>query len=514
MAGLALGTFILAISLGLQVVAAVLAIRLIGTTRAVWAWVLIAGALVLMTGRRAITLVAVLSGNGHVNLSAEIIALAISVAMVAGVGLIRPVFERMRRTAAALADREAALQRELAERRALEGQLVNAQKMEAIGRISGGIAHDFNNMLTIIMASSELARFPLAPEDPTRLHLQMILDAAGRAARLTNQLLLFARKQPVERTVFDVADQISNMSAMLRSLLGDRGTILLECSGPAWVEADRGQLEQVVLNLAMNAKDAMPQAGTIRIGVQAGTAQRGTTSEHLIWISDTGVGMNAQTMARIFEPFFTTKPPGQGTGLGLATAYGIVGRAGGRIEVESTEKVGTTFRIYLPAVMPAAHAASVNTAGVSSAGGNENKSSGGRESILLVEDEPELRTIVAAVLRERGYTVTEADNGLTALELLPALEVAPDLLLTDLVMPGMDGRLLARELRRGLPLLPILFMTGYTTETAADSARTDAATTDSATIHKPFSVDVLCREIRVLLDHAGGSRARGRPDLY
>ena len=483
-----MGTLILLASLGLQLLAAGLAIRLIWTTRAVWAWVLIAGALVLMTGRRAITLAVALSGGAHVSISAEVVALLISVSLVVGVALIRPLFERMQRMASALAEREAALQRELIERRELEAQMVNAQKMEAIGRISGGVAHDFNNMLTVIMASADLAGFEPTANAAIRTHLRTIQETAQRAARLTNQLLSFARRQPVEPTLFDLGEVVRSIAPMLRSLMGDRVVLEVPSEAPAWVEADRGQIEQVLLNLAMNARDAMPEGGTFQIGIRP-ALPLAEIPEHVLWLTDTGVGMNAETCARIFEPFFTTKAPGLGTGLGLASAYGIVGRAGGRIEVASRESKGTTFSIYLPP--------SAGRGQTAQSTPNDSVPLGGRaEVILLVEDEPDLRAIMSSVLTDRGYKVLVAKDGEAALERISQSMLLPDLLLTDLVMPRMDGRLLAARVRVLFPTIRVLFMTGHVT----DEATFPQAET---VLRKPFSMQTLCAQVRATLDHAG-----------
>ncbi len=341
---------------------------------------------------------------------------------------------------------------DVTERKRLEAQLRQSQKMEAIGRLAGGIAHDFNNLLTIISGNVHLIQHLPAGDPEFPQLLDDIRDAADRAAGLTRQLLTFSRKQPTRPVVLDLSDVVTGLTSMLRRLIGERITIRTQLApAPVRVKADRGQLEQVIMNLVINAKDAMLDGGTLTIATAEVTGQ-GRFAR--LTIADTGVGMSDEVKRHLFEPFFTTKDVGKGTGLGLATVYGIVEQAGGGIEVESAPGAGTTFAIRLPwcealakssAVLPSVNLASRTAM---------------RRSVLLVEDEERLRKLVRYTLEGQGYAVTEAPGGEAALRLLtPDRQV--DLLVTDLVMPGMDGRELATRVRAARPDSAVVFISGY-----------------------------------------------------
>jgi two-component system cell cycle sensor histidine kinase/response regulator CckA len=372
---------------------------------------------------------------------------------------------------------------DLTERKRLEEQLRHAQKMEAVGRLAGGIAHDFNNLLTIILGNTHLLRQapPSGPDCP-----QLVDDihgAADRAAALTRQLLTFSRRQPSCPEVIDLNEVVSTLAGLLRRLLGECVTTRTQLAPtPVHVRADRGQIEQVVMNLAINAKDAMPGGGTLTIGTAAiTTAPHGpggtATRFARLTLTDTGVGMTDEVKAHIFEPFFTTKEVGKGTGLGLATVYGIVEAAGGHIEVESAPGAGTTFRIGLPwcDAQPSPSAVRVMRNAVRGAAVGRGR------SVLLVEDEDGIRKLARFTLEGQGYEVIEADGGEAALELLtPGRRI--DLLVTDLIMPGMDGRELAARLRAARPDAGVVFMSGYVPE----SLRLDGVP-DALFLAKPFT---------------------------
>ncbi|MCS6866720.1 MAG: PAS domain S-box protein [Gemmataceae bacterium] len=342
---------------------------------------------------------------------------------------------------------------DVTELKRLEIQFRQAQKMEAIGRLAGGVAHDFNNLLTIISGNIHLMQ-SVPSDDPEfpRL-LEDVRDAAERAATLTRQLLTFSRKQPTRPEVCDLNAIITEFLSMLRRLIGDRARICTELhEQPIPVKVDRSQIEQVLLNLAVNAKDAMPQGGTITI---ATTAELGGERWAVLRVADTGCGMTEEVKKHLFEPFFTTKDVGKGTGLGLATVYGIVQKARGTIDVDSTVGVGTTFTIRLPwcddppktsTTLPSSSVATRPNAAV--------------RSILLVEDEERLRKMARFTLEGQGFCVFEADCAHTALQLLTP-ERSCDLLITDMVMPGMDGRALAAQVRTQRPEIGVVFISGF-----------------------------------------------------
>jgi signal transduction histidine kinase/CheY-like chemotaxis protein len=393
-----------------------------------------------------------------------------------------------------------AVGRDITERKRLEAQFLQAQKMEGIGRLAGGVAHDFNNLLTAIMSYTELARDGLAPGDPVAEDLDEVARAARRAADLTSQLLAFARKQIIEPQSLNLNTLVGGMDRLLRRVIGE--DVELEVH-PApdldYVKADAGQIEQVLINLAVNARDAMPEGGKLIVETRNVTLDAALAARHigmgpgayvLLEVSDTGVGMDADTQRQVFEPFFTTKGPGRGTGLGLATCYGIVKQHGGSIALYSEVGLGSTFQIYLPSVAepppPAAHHE------------GPGETSQGSETILLAEDEPAVRTLACRVLRERGYTVIEAVNGDDALRAAHEHNGATiDLLLTDMVMPKMGGGALAARMQELYPGIRVLFISGYT-----DSALIHHGQLADNTefMHKPFSPGDLARKVRELLD--------------
>jgi two-component system cell cycle sensor histidine kinase/response regulator CckA len=384
-------------------------------------------------------------------------------------------------------------------RRLLEEQLRQAQKMEAVGRLAGGIAHDFNNLLTAIIGFSEMALSEMREGDSLRQDIEQILNAGQSAAALTKQLLAFSRKQILHPQVLDLPAVIRGMHSLLQRLIGEDVTLDLASSGEVpRIFADRGQLEQVVMNLAVNARDAMPSGGTLRVGVDAVVLDEGFVARHpgstagphvRLTVSDTGVGMGPEVLAHLFEPFFTTKEKGKGTGLGLATVYGIVKQSAGYIAVESVPGQGTSFRIHFPCA-PADSATEPVRQPVP-------QSVAGRETILVVEDQEEVRAVVRNALQAHGYTVIEAPDGPSALALLPGLPQRVDLLLTDVVMPHMSGRELAERTRQLHGKLRVLYMSGYTDDAIV---RHGVVAAGIDLLPKPFAVTQLLTRIREVLD--------------
>jgi signal transduction histidine kinase len=379
----------------------------------------------------------------------------------------------------------------------LEVQLRQAQKLEAVGRLAGGVAHDFNNLLTVILTEAQIARRAVVDDSPSARAVDSLLDAANSAAMLTRQLLTFSRKEIVALTTLDVNETVRSLHRMLRRLVGEDLTLELALADDLWaVRADRGQVEQVVANLVVNAKDAMPHGGKIVIetrNVVLDEAQddaqlSGVSGDFVhLAISDTGTGMSDEVKAHLFEPFFTTKGVGKGSGLGLATSYTIVQQLGGHIAVHSELAVGTTVALYFPRVEggPTRSEAEADEA-----------TPRGDETVLVVEDEPSVRRVAARILRSHGYTVLEAENGEDALALLGRVD-PPDLILTDLVMPRMGGRDLAKQAMARHDGLKVLFMSGYTDDAAT---RHDLLTREIPFLHKPFDVAELAVRVREVLD--------------
>jgi len=379
---------------------------------------------------------------------------------------------------------------DLSARKHLEAQLRQAQKMEAVGRLAGGIAHDFNNLLTAILSFGSFAREALAAEDPIGLDIDEILKAGQRAQALTSQLLAFSRRKPVAPRVLNVNEVIEGTQRILRRLLGEDVQVIVQPAADLGnVRIDPDALEQVLLNLAVNARDAMPGGGSLTIKTANATVDPMNSvapGEYVdIAVIDTGTGMDAATQAQIFEPFFTTKEQGRGTGLGLATCYGIVHQAGGLIQVNSALGEGTTFHVLLPRIEEQAERRSQL---------RDPENILGNEVILIAEDDEQVRKIAARSLSLLGYTVIEAADGEEALEQYQRRDVGIDLLLTDIVMPRLGGKALAERLRATRPTLPILFMTGHTTlGTVFDDP-------ESEVLEKPFTPRALAQKVRRLLD--------------
>ncbi len=389
------------------------------------------------------------------------------------------------------------LAQDVTQRLALENQLRQAQKMEAVGQLAGGVAHDFNNLLTVIMAYSEMIAEDLAPGEPRRGDIEQVIEASRKAHLLTRQLLAFSRQQVLQPAVLNPNTVIVATGRLLRPLLGETVNVTLRLNEhTSNVVADLGQLEQVLINLAVNARDAMPGGGQVTISTgnidideesQAMYGLPNTGCFVTITVSDTGLGMSPETKARVFEPFFTTKMAGRGTGLGLATVYGIVTQSGGHITVYSEEGVGTTFRVYLPATDDLAPANAGTAAG---------SIPGGSETILLVEDDAAVRGGVQAMLTKLGYHVLTAANGEEALR-LASDSGSIDMVISDVVMPGLDGPTLVGLLRGAHPTTRALLVSGYAGDVIA---RHHVDHDDCAFLEKPFSLPVLAHKIREILD--------------
>jgi len=594
----------------LQLIAAGLAVRLVWRTHALWAWVPVALILIVLTGRRAVTVWGMRTGQVEVDLSAELVALVISLSLVAGVGLIGHTFERMRRNSEELRIRQRELKslidltpegialvsrdlwryvnpsffrflgfsssegvegtsvrarlepedehvfteflawinpsqssdgepairelrirheggvatlettrgpvisyggeqarllliRDVSSHKLLEAQLMEATRMEAVGRVAGGMAHDFNNLLTVILASAELAREQIAAKALSVELIDAIEVSAERGARLTQQLLSFAQCQRTSPALVDLNQLIVGEVSLVASLLGEAVTLRLNLSPePVWVSADRAQLEKVLVNLAMNSRDAMVQGGVLEIATRAALCDPATLpasrltkrlsdSEPLkmqvLEIRDTGMGMSEEIQRHIFEPFFTTKPQGSGTGLGLSMCQGVVSQAGGQIQVESTLHYGTTVRILLP---PCEAETTVRRPP------DLEASERGTEKVLVVEDEALLRDITSRTLRRAGYEVTVCQDGVEGLSALEAAEGQFDVMVSDIVMPRMNGCELAAYVCAHHPNVRILLVSGYGEKALADVGIPD----DSALLPKPFTPRSLCRAVRRVLD--------------
>jgi nitrogen-specific signal transduction histidine kinase/ActR/RegA family two-component response regulator len=373
-----------------------------------------------------------------------------------------------------------------------EERLLQAQKMEAVGRLAGGVAHDFNNLLTVIGGNVDLLRME-KDGDPL---LDEVAEATARAAALTTQLLAFSRKQVVKLEQLDPDEVLAGVKMLLHRLIGEDVELVTDFGvcGRGCVTMDRGQLGQIVMNLAVNARDAMPHGGRLLIQTRLAPEAPVGRERHahdgawvVLEIGDTGTGMDALTRARIFEPFFTTKPTGEGTGLGLATVYAIVTEISGWIDVESEPGNGTTFRIWLPA-HPVASPAPAN---------EEEEEPSGSERILVVEDEPAVRALVVRLLEQVGYTVLAVSDPVSALAYFAPDLPSPDLLLTDVVLPGMNGRQLADQLRQTVGDLRVLFMSGYTDDAVVVRG---VLSDEMAFVQKPFSRATLARAVREALD--------------
>jgi PAS domain S-box-containing protein len=397
--------------------------------------------------------------------------------------------------------------RDITERKRLEEQLLHSQKMEAVGRLAGGIAHDFNNLLSIIVGYAYLIQTSTPEGEPMRESADQIMAASEKAGSLTRQLLAFSRKQVLRPEVLNLNEVTSGIGKLLPRLLGEDVDVrIVQGKDLRHVKADPGQIEQVIMNLVVNARDAMPSGGKLTIETANTRFYEEEARQHgvepgfyvLLAVSDTGHGMDEATRARIFEPFFTTKEAGKGTGLGLATVYGIVSQSGGYIWVYSEPGEGTTFKVYFPATDAAA--------GVRRGPARGELSVCGTETILLVEDEEHLRELLSHVLRNNGYKVLSAANGKMALHVVEAHGGPVHLLLTDVVMPEMRGQELAERLARRYPNLPVMYMSGYTDNALIHSGALPPGT---CFLQKPFTPDVALRRIRDLLDSvSAGSHSR------
>jgi PAS domain S-box-containing protein len=394
----------------------------------------------------------------------------------------------------------AKITRDLTERRKLEEQLHQAQKLEATGSLAAGVAHDFNNVLSVVLSYSELLASGLKAGDPMLEDLRQIRAAGLRAAALTRQLLAFSRQQALQPQIVDLTAVVGTMEKMLRRLIGEDVTLTTICSPSLGrVLVDPGQMEQVIMNLVVNARDAMPSGGTLTIETSEVALDDKYASDHvgakagphvLLSVNDTGIGMDKESQARLFEPFFTTKEPGKGTGLGLSTVFGIVRQSGGTIQVSSEPQKGTSFKIYLPTtdgVAPAVQASPPPSVRVLL----------GSETILLVEDDEAVRVLARTILRKYGYNVLDAQGGGDALLLCEQYTAPIHLLLTDVVMPRMSGRGLAERLLLVRPEMKVLYMSGYTDDAVV---RHGIFYSTVAFIQKPITPELLGCKVRDALD--------------
>ncbi|CAN5146050.1 hypothetical protein BH10PSE13_BH10PSE13_07290 [soil metagenome] len=410
--------------------------------------------------------------------------------------------------------------RDLTEKRAVEEQLRQSQKMEAVGQLTGGIAHDFNNLLTIITGNIDMATRALDAEDGVpraRRAIGNAMKGADRAAALTQRLLAFSRRQPLSPKPLDLDKVVGGLSDLLKRALGELVRLEIVTSPGLWpVEADPNQMESALLNLAVNARDAMPEGGSLTIETANAHLDASYAAAHaevpagnyvVIAVSDTGMGMPKETLARVFEPFFTTKEIGRGTGLGLSQVYGFVKQSGGHVNLYSEEGRGTTVKMYLPRFTGGG--ASEDEAVTGDAGGRGRSG----ETILIVEDDEEVRAYTVEIVRELGYQVHEAHDGASALRLIERPDIAIDLLFTDVVMPGMSGKELAETARELRPSLKILYTSGYTRHAIVHGGRLDAGV---SLLSKPFTFQAVADRIRELLDAGAGTRllvAEGDPTV-
>jgi hypothetical protein len=392
-----------------------------------------------------------------------------------------------------------AMAHDITKRKSVERQLLQAQKMEAVGRLAGGVAHDFNNLLTAILGSADLLLEDLSVDDQRRGDVQEIKQAAHRAAALTHQLLAFSRQQVLAPRILDLNTVVADVEKMIRRLIGediDVRTVL--APGLGAVQADPGQLEQVIMNLAVNARDAMPQGGKLTIETANAELDELYAQEHLptdpgryvmLAVSDTGIGMHEEVKAHVFEPFFTTKEKGKGTGLGLAMVYGIVKQSGGYIWVYSEPGRGTTFKIYLPRVAASPEPPAPKP--------HASPSLRGSETVLVAEDQEEVRKLTRRVLEARGYAVLAAANGSEALQLAEKHTGPIHLLVTDVIMPEMSGREVARLLAASRPEMKVLYLSGYADESIVHHGVLEPGI---AFLQKPFTAEALGGKVREVLD--------------
>ncbi len=416
--------------------------------------------------------------------------------------------ERVQARTADLSRTNEALQNEIRERkkaeealRRSEDQLRQSQKMEAIGRLAGGIAHDFNNLLSVVLGTGELVLGDLAATDPMRGDVEQIVTAGRRAAELTRQLLAFSRQQVLETRVLDLNDILHDLNKMLQRLLGEDIELRMSLSPDlAKLRADRSQIEQILMNLVVNARDALATGGTLTIETANVELDEAYAREHLgvrpgpyvmLAVSDSGAGMDSATQARIFEPFFTTKERGKGTGLGLSTVFGIVQQSGGSIWLYSEPGAGTTFKIYLPRAD--------ETGGLASSEPTAAPPRAATETVLLVEDDPQVRHVACLILRRAGYLLLEASTPREALQIVQRYPGRIDLLLTDVVMPVMNGQKLSEQVIALRPGIKVLFMSGYTDDVILHRGVLEPG---FALVEKPLTPVALNRKVRQVLDGA------------
>ena len=389
---------------------------------------------------------------------------------------------------------------DLTERRNLEEQFRQSQKMDAVGRLAGGIAHDFNNLLTVIRLNTEIIMEAFEPDDPRSDDVKQIRSAAERASTLTKQLLAFSRKQILQPRVLDMNSVVATVEPMLRRLIGEDILIASSCGARGYLVADPGQLEQILVNLVVNARDAMGQGGTITIETKNVDLDETYTSEHapvvpgryvMLSVADTGVGMSADTREHAFDPFFTTKEAGKGTGLGLATVYGIVKQSGGYVWIYSEPGHGTSVKIYFPEVSAAAAFQPSEYKPAT------KEATRGSETILLVEDEAAVRGLAPRILEKQGYRVLSAQHGREAMDIASNETGKIDLVLTDVVMPGMNGRGLVERLAGIRPTMKSLYMSGYTDD---DIIRRGFIEPSKSFLQKPFTSEALLQTVRKVLD--------------
>ncbi|TAL36113.1 MAG: hybrid sensor histidine kinase/response regulator [Spirochaetes bacterium] len=391
-------------------------------------------------------------------------------------------------------------------RKTLEQQFLQSQKMEAIGRLAGGIAHDFNNLLAVISGYSELLASHLRPEDPLSKDVSAIVHASEQASMLTRQLLAFSRNSVMRMEIVNINTVIAGMESMLQRLIGAAITLKTSLAPRAWkVEVDPGQIEQVIMNLVINARDAMAKGGTLTVST-ASEVIRDDPALHFIVrpgaytvlsVEDTGTGMDEATISRIFEPFFTTKPKGEGTGLGLSTVYGIVTQCGGGIRVTSAPGAGTRFDVYLPRASRTDARTAPSTEAAHPALGTE--------TVLIVEDESVIRSLIARLLRMSGYTAIETADGESALALIGEREGNVDLLIIDMVMPGMSGGDFSRKAAERFPDIKKLFISGYVDAKVMEAVEPESR---GNFLQKPFKSDQFIARVREILDRPGNTRPR------
>lgn len=392
---------------------------------------------------------------------------------------------------------------DVSEQKALETKFAQSQKMQAVGQLAGGVAHDFNNLLTVIIGNCEFLLMRHQAGDPSFKEINEVHQNALRAAALVSQLLAFSRKQTMQPKALVLGDVIGELAQMLRRLVGEGTTLNVERDSDLWtVHADEAQLSNAIINLVVNARDAMPSGGTVAIKTVNQTVAKSSAlgtaimppGEYVhIEVSDTGTGMSQEIQSKIFDPFFTTKPVGQGTGLGLATVYGIVKQSGGFITVDSQVGQGTSFHIYLPRLRVDAVAAPVETAPAAA------RDVTGQDTILLVEDEEAVRSFAARALRMRGYNVLEASGGEEALEIVKSEAHTIHLIITDVVMPSMDGPTMVRHVKQLKPDLRVIFMSGYAEEAFR---RNDQSSEDIHFLPKPFGLKQLAAKVKEVLSAA------------